>query len=133
MNIDMRTFRLIGMALLAIMASVNFTACSNDNEPNTGDDVPVTQKYIEYRSYTYSSDYGDRIESAELSYDEKNRLTSIKEGDNSIYYTIDYSSCTITASSFMVTITEFIHLNSTIKAISQNYHIKNLLMILKRL
>lgn len=43
MNIDMRTFRLIGMALLAIMASVNFTACSNDNEPNTGDDVPVTQ------------------------------------------------------------------------------------------
>ena len=96
----MRNFKLIGIALLAIMASVNFTACSNDNEPNIGDDVPVTQKYIEYRSYTYSSDYGDRIESAELSYDEKNRLTSITEEDNSRYYAIDYSSCTITASSF---------------------------------
>lgn len=95
----MRIFKLIGMALSAIIIGVNFTACSNDNEPSTADNVPATQKYIEYRSYTYSSDYGDRIESAELSYDGKNRLISITEEDNSRYYTIDYSSCTITASS----------------------------------
>lgn len=30
----MKTFRLIGMALFAIMMCVNFTACSSDDEEN---------------------------------------------------------------------------------------------------
>lgn len=30
----MKTFRLIGMALLAIVMCVNFTSCSDDEEPS---------------------------------------------------------------------------------------------------
>lgn len=34
----MKTFRFIGMALLAVVMSVNLTSCSDDDEPSKNDD-----------------------------------------------------------------------------------------------
>lgn len=33
----MKTLRLLGMALIAILVSVNFTACSSDDDEKNGD------------------------------------------------------------------------------------------------
>ena len=40
----MKTFRLIGMALLAIVMCVNFTSCSDDEEPSKNDDGVITNQ-----------------------------------------------------------------------------------------
>ena len=40
----MRTFRLIGMALLAVVMCVNFTSCSDDDEPSKNDDGVITNQ-----------------------------------------------------------------------------------------
>ncbi len=42
----MKTFRLIGMALLAIVLSVSFIACSSDNDDNNGSLVGTTWKVV---------------------------------------------------------------------------------------
>ena len=38
----MKTFRLIGMALLAVVMCANFTSCSDDEEPAKNDDGVIT-------------------------------------------------------------------------------------------
>ena len=38
----MKTFRLIGMALLAVVMCVNFASCSDDDEPSKNDDGVCT-------------------------------------------------------------------------------------------
>lgn len=40
----MKTFRLIGMALLAVVMSMNFTSCSDDDEPSKNDDGVITNQ-----------------------------------------------------------------------------------------
>lgn len=47
----MKTFRLIGMALLAVVMCANFTSCSDDEEPAKNDDGVITnqKKLVELR------------------------------------------------------------------------------------
>lgn len=40
----MKTFRFIGMALLAVVMSVNLTSCSDDDEPSKNDDGIITNQ-----------------------------------------------------------------------------------------
>ena len=43
----MKTFRFIGMALLAVVMSVNFTSCSDDEEePSKNDDGVITNQKL---------------------------------------------------------------------------------------
>lgn len=42
----MKTFRLIGMALLAIVLCVNFIACSKDTEVLTDNDIITKSKNL---------------------------------------------------------------------------------------
>lgn len=49
----MKTLRLIGMAIMAVIMSVNFTACSDDDEDNT----PTSEKLIGQWTLTYEEGY----------------------------------------------------------------------------
>lgn len=55
----MKTFRLIGMVLLAILVSVNFAACNDDDEEETGTSIVGTWKYTSNEdgtgSFTFKS------------------------------------------------------------------------------
>ena len=69
----MKTFRLIGMALLAIVMCVNFTSCSDDDEPSKNDDGVITNqkqlmqiKMVDSETITW-----------DFTYDSKGRLISI--------------------------------------------------------
>ena len=81
----MRTFRLIGMTLLMVMLTVNFTACSDDDDDNelslpvdntlelligtwegTGEVAGRLFKFNEY--YTYSYDYSNETENGTFEY-----------------------------------------------------------------
>lgn len=66
----MRTFRLLGMAMIAIMVCVNFTACSSDDEIKDDDGVITSDKKL--MQIKYSSD-----NTRDFSYDTKGRLSSI--------------------------------------------------------
>lgn len=75
----MKTFRLIGMALLAIVMSANFTACSSDDDEITKDDDGVItneKKLVEVKEA-----YEDGTNVMTLSYDSKGKLISIVEKD----------------------------------------------------
>ena len=53
----MKTFRLIGMALLAVVMSMNFTSCSDDDEPSKNDDGVITnQKQLVELRMTYEDE-----------------------------------------------------------------------------
>ena len=41
----MRTFRMIGMVLVAVLMCVNFTACSDDDDEPEGDSIVGTWEY----------------------------------------------------------------------------------------
>ena len=81
----MRTFRLIGMTLLMVMLTVNFTACSDDEDDNelslpvdntlelligtwegTGEVAGRLFKFNE--DYTYSYDYSNETENGTFEY-----------------------------------------------------------------
>ena len=81
----MRTFRLIGMPLLMVMLTVNFTACSDDDDDNelslpvdntlelligtwegTGEVAGRLFKFNE--DYTYSYDYSNETENGTFEY-----------------------------------------------------------------
>ena len=81
----MRTFRLIGMTLLMVMLTVNFTACSDDDDDNelslpvdntlelligtwegTGEVAGRLFKFI--IDYTYSYDYSNETENGTFEY-----------------------------------------------------------------
>lgn len=71
----MKTLRLLGMALIAILVSVNFTACSSDDdEPTKNDDGVITnqKKLVEMKM---TGDY--ETVTWEFSYDSKGRLASV--------------------------------------------------------
>ena len=42
----MRTFRLIGMALLAVVMCVNFTSCSDDDEEEQGETFNIEGTWL---------------------------------------------------------------------------------------
>lgn len=70
----MRTFRLIGMALIAVLMSVNFTACSSDDDEIKDDDGVVTsEKKLMEMKMTDNSE----IITWDFSYDTKGKLASI--------------------------------------------------------
>lgn len=96
----MKTFRLIGMALLAVVMCVNFTSCSDDDEPAKNDDGVITnQKRLVEIAETFD-DYGTNIIS--FSYDSKGRLISVVQKDydvdDSDVYNITWGENTVTES-----------------------------------
>lgn len=76
----MKTFRLIGMALLAVVMCVNFTSCSDDDDPIKNDDGIITnqKKLMEIKE---TSDDG-YISIYTFSYDNQSRLTSIVDNED---------------------------------------------------
>lgn len=94
----MKTFRMIGLALFAILLCVNFTSCSSndDNEPEIDNESGVVtneKKLIEMKM-----DEGSEVITWAFSYDEKGRLTTIKgieiddefDDDNTFYRNITW-------------------------------------------
>ena len=102
----MRTFRLIGMTLLMVMLTVNFTACSDDDEidkitseDNTlqllvgsweykDDESVETYQFNADYSYTYSynSSWENQGETGTYRYySDKHILTLVAEGDTNYY------------------------------------------------
>ena len=77
----MKTFRLIGMALLAVVMSINFTSCSDDDEePIKNDDGIITnQKRLMEIKETNAE---GSIEIYTFSYDSKGRLISVTDSWN---------------------------------------------------
>lgn len=74
----MKTFRLIGMALLAVVMCVNFTSCSDDDEPIKNDDGIITnQKQLMQIKMVED----DEIITWDFTYDSKDRLTSINHAE----------------------------------------------------
>ncbi len=75
----MKTFRFIGMALIAILMCVNFTSCSSDDDEIIKDDdgvVTSEKKLIEVKEA-----YEDGTNTMTFSYDSKGKLISIVEKD----------------------------------------------------
>ena len=81
----MRTFRLIGMTLLMVMLTVNFTACSDDDDDNElslpvdntlelligtweGTGEVAGRLFIFNEDYTYSYDYSNETENGTFEY-----------------------------------------------------------------
>ena len=80
LRLKMKTFRLIGMALLAVVMCVNFTSCSDDDDPIKNDDGIITnqKKLMEIKE---TSDDG-YISIYTFSYDNQSRLTSIVDNED---------------------------------------------------
>ena len=73
----MRTFRLIGMALLAVVMCVNFASCSDDEEENNAGGTVVSGKLLRVIAKNNSNDYL-------FSYNEKKQLISATLGGDKI-------------------------------------------------
>lgn len=85
----MKTFRLIGMALLAIVMCVNFTSCSDDDEPSKNDDGVITnQKLLVELRMTDE----DGVSIMEYSYDSKGKLLSANYRESDYGYTITWGA-----------------------------------------
>ena len=83
----MKTFRLIGMALLALC--VNFTSCSDDDEPSKNDDGVITnQKLLVELRMTDE----DGVSIMEYSYDSKGKLLSANYRESDYGYTITWGA-----------------------------------------
>lgn len=76
----MKIFRLIGMALLAIVMSVNLASCSSDDDEITKDDDGVITN--EKKLVEIEEAYEDGTNVMTLSYDSKGKLISIVEKDS---------------------------------------------------
>ena len=102
----MKTFRLIGMALLAVVMCVNLASCSDDDEePTKNDDGVITnQKRLveftetdEHDTYTWSFSYdskGRLISIVQKDYDSSSYITNITWGENTIRESEDDESIT---------------------------------------
>lgn len=107
----MKTFRIIGIALLAIAMSVNFAACNNGeeeelskNDDNTVSEqkklVEIKESYVDRNSYTYNFNYDSQdrlisITSTTGSFSETsyytwgNNIIVEQDGDNTTTYNLD--------------------------------------------
>ena len=56
----MRTFRLIGMALLAVVMCVNFTSCSDDDEEEQGETFNIEGTWLLQSSKGYIENGNDK-------------------------------------------------------------------------
>lgn len=80
----MKTFRLIGMALLAVVMCLNFTSCSDDDEePERNDDGIVTNQKRLVRIYNNSA--GEYIH--DFIYDSEGRLSTMFYDNDTYNYT----------------------------------------------
>lgn len=98
----MKTFRLIGMALLAVVLCVNFIACSKDAEVLTDNDIITKSKKLIGMKETEDN----QTHILDFSYDAEGKLSSIvhsymSDGNNEYQQVIRFtwSSFTITAES----------------------------------
>ena len=94
----MKTFRLIGMALIAVMTCANFIACSSDDEIIKDDDGVITseKKLVEIKMtdnseiITWDFSYGSKGKLASITCTEKYNnetdinITNITWGDNTV-------------------------------------------------
>lgn len=84
----MKTFRFLGMALLAVVMCVNFAACSSDDDEIIKDDdgVITNEKKLVEMKEVYEKD-GTNVKT--FSYDSKGKLISIveKDSENDSYIT----------------------------------------------
>lgn len=70
----MKTFRLIGMALLAVVMGFNFIACSDDDEPSKNDDGVITNQKQLMQIKMVDDD--DESVITEYAYDSNGKLVS---------------------------------------------------------
>ena len=70
----MKTLRFIGVALLAVVLSVSFTACSDDDEQNGNGGTASNEMKVS----AFTWDDGSRYE---LSYDKQGRISNLEEYD----------------------------------------------------
>jgi len=77
----MKTFRLIGMALLAVVMSINFTSCSDDDEEAIKNDDGIITNQKKLMEIKETSDDG-YISIYTFSYDNQSRLTSIVDNED---------------------------------------------------
>ena len=75
----MRTFRLIGMALIAVMTCANFTACSSDDDEVIKDDdgVVTREKKLVEMKESYDSKDDVHVDVMTFSYDGKGKLITV--------------------------------------------------------
>lgn len=94
----MRTFRLIGMALLAVVMCVNFSSCSEDNEDDNENGNPIVNgkrlSTVTIEGNYYNSTYYN--ESFSFSYDKEGRLIRVG-GSESFTYSWSENFITITS------------------------------------
>lgn len=74
----MKTFRLIGLAVMAIMVSVNLSSCSKDDDPTKNDDGIVIgeKKLVQVTELNLASEENSSM-TFDFSYDSEGRLISI--------------------------------------------------------
>lgn len=116
----MKTFRLIGMALLAIMLCVNFTGCSKDDTLTDNEIITKSKKLIGMKETE-----GDNTYIWEFSYDSEGKLSSIIDsfdlygGSNRQQQVTHYTwrSFTIIAESDYLTQTYTLDENNLVKTI----------------
>ena len=71
-QLKMKTFRLVGMAILAMIMCVNFVSCKDD-EPDGGENGNLKEKKL----VKIEEQYSDYTESYTYKYDKDNRLSSL--------------------------------------------------------
>lgn len=81
----MKTLRLFGLTLMAILLSVNFTSCSKDDDPTKDPEKLVGEWILTHEKYSWTDEDGDGGE--EYSYDFNNPKNGsakmiIEEGSN---------------------------------------------------
>lgn len=81
----MKTFRLIGMAIWAMVMCVNFTACSSDTSELESDENGITTNQKRLVELRMTDDDGC-LEITKYSYDSKGKLLSANYGESDNYY-----------------------------------------------
>lgn len=102
-EINMKTFKCIGTALLTVVLGMNLLSCSsnddndnNDNGNGSGtEDITATQKYITHRVYQEVIGHNNNTYEVFATYDAQNRLIKITEDEGKSIFTIDYDTHTM--------------------------------------
>ena len=78
----MKTFRIIGMALLAVMMCVNLASCNDDDDPVKNEDGIITnqKRLIAFRQESSSGSYVVRF-----TYDNAGKVVHVMDDDEPIY------------------------------------------------
>ena len=87
----MKTFKTIGMACLAIAASINFTACGDDDDAVKNENGSISKQKRPKEIKTYFDDEDEEGELFTFSYDANGRLTRVTEGWEPEQYIINFT------------------------------------------